>query len=119
MTDPQVRDRMPADSFKALVEELEMLDAAGEAFDEEAVLAGDMTPVFFGSALNNFGVQLLLDAFLQHAPPPGPRQAGELASRPTIRNSPGSSSRSSRTWTRTTATRSRSCASARACSRAT
>ena len=78
VTDPQVRDRMAPDAFKALVEQLEMLDAAGETFDEKAVLAGDMTPVFFGSALDNFGVQLLLDAFLQYAPPPGPRKAGEL-----------------------------------------
>ena len=78
ITDPAVRDRMVPDAFKALVEELEMLDVAGEAFDAKAVLSGDMTPVFFGSALNNFGVQLLLDFFLQHAPPPGPRKAGEL-----------------------------------------
>ena len=78
VTDPQVRERMKPDAFKSLVEELEMLDAAGEEFDEAAVLSGDMTPVFFGSAINNFGVQLLLDAFLRHAPPPGPRKAGDL-----------------------------------------
>ena len=44
------------------------------AFDADAVLAGGLTPVFFGSAVNNFGVQLLLDAFLDMAPPPRPRQ---------------------------------------------
>lgn len=82
VTDPQVRDRMTPDSFNALVEELEMLDAAGEAFDEQAVRSGDMTPVFFGSALNNFGVQLLLDFFLSHAPPPGPRKAGDQSIEP-------------------------------------
>ena len=82
VTDPSVRDRMAPDTFKALVEELEMLDAAGEVFDEQAVRAGDMTPVFFGSAINNFGVQLLLDAFLRYAPPPGTRQAGQLVVAP-------------------------------------
>src|SRR6516162_8607125 len=50
-----------------------MLDGAGAGFDHEAVLAGKLTPVFFGSAVNNFGVQLLLDAFLELAPVPQPR----------------------------------------------
>lgn len=50
-----------------------MLDGAGAAFDHPAVLAGRLTPVFFGSAVNNFGVQLLLDAFLELAPAPRPR----------------------------------------------
>jgi peptide chain release factor 3 len=52
-----------------------MLDGAGATFDHEAVLAGQLTPVFFGSAVNNFGVQLLLDAFLELAPTPRPRSA--------------------------------------------
>ncbi len=76
VADPQVRDRMTPHTFQALVEELEMLAAAGETYDAEAVRAGHMTPVFFGSALNNFGVQLLLDFFLDQAPPPAPRRAG-------------------------------------------
>jgi peptide chain release factor 3 len=56
-----------------VTEELEMLEHAGETFDETAVLAGRTTPVFFGSALNNFGVRLLLDGFLKHSPPPRAR----------------------------------------------
>jgi peptide chain release factor 3 len=52
-----------------------MLDGAGAEFDHAAILAGQLTPVFFGSAVNNFGVQLLLDAFLELAPPPQPRSA--------------------------------------------
>ena len=44
-----------------------MLEHAGEAFDAEAVLAGRTTPVFFGSAANNFGVKLMLDGFLKHS----------------------------------------------------
>jgi peptide chain release factor 3 len=52
-----------------------MLDGAGAHFDHAKVLAGELTPVFFGSAINNFGVQLLLDAFLELAPTPRPRSA--------------------------------------------
>ncbi|MDY0149736.1 MAG: GTP-binding protein, partial [Kiritimatiellia bacterium] len=58
VTDPRVRERMTPDAFRTLAEEIEMLEAAGERFDAAAVQAGDMTPIFFGSALNNFGVQL-------------------------------------------------------------
>ena len=71
VTDPQVRGRMTPDAFQSLVEDIDMLQAAGEPFDPATVAAGDMTPVFFGSAINNFGVQLLLDSFLRLAPPPG------------------------------------------------
>ncbi len=59
------------------LEELEMLDGAGHAFDRGAVARGELTPVLFGSASNNFGVRMLLDAFLEMAPPPRPRMAGE------------------------------------------
>jgi peptide chain release factor 3 len=55
-------------------EEIELVQGASHAFDPEAYLAGTQTPVFFGSAINNFGVTPLLDAFVEHAPPPGPRQ---------------------------------------------
>ena len=47
-----------------------MLEEAGNEFSEEAILSGDLTPVFFGSALTNFGVQTFLDTFLQFAPEP-------------------------------------------------
>ncbi len=70
LTDPIIRDRLDEATFKKLAEELEMLELAGETFDETAVLAGETTPVFFGSGLNNFGVQLLLDGFLKYSPPP-------------------------------------------------
>ncbi|MDQ2908280.1 MAG: GTP-binding protein, partial [Candidatus Eremiobacteraeota bacterium] len=54
---------------------LELLDGAGAAFDRAAFMRGDVTPVFFGSAVTNFGVELFLDAFLELAPPPGARRA--------------------------------------------
>jgi peptide chain release factor 3 len=68
--DPLIRDRLSEETFAKVAEELEMLDGAGEKLSDEGVLAGKITPVFFGSGLNNFGVQLLLDHFLQHAPSP-------------------------------------------------
>jgi peptide chain release factor 3 len=73
LSDPVIRERLDEATFHKVSEELQMLDSAGETFDEEAVLAGLTTPVFFGSGLNNFGVQLLLDGFLKHSPPPKAR----------------------------------------------
>jgi len=71
--DPAVRGQLDDTTFNRTVEELQMLEQAGEIFDDAAVLAGKSTPVFFGSASNNFGVQLLLDGFLKHSPAPKPR----------------------------------------------
>lgn len=53
-----------------LREAVELIDVAGFEFDEERVLAGEMTPVYFGSALTNFGVQRFLDDFVKLAPAP-------------------------------------------------
>jgi len=82
----------------------------------EEYLAGRQTPVFFGSAINNFGVTELLAAFVEYAPSPrrGPRPRARCT--PRRSRSPASCSRSRRTWTRGTATASPSCASARALS---
>ncbi|HWE92435.1 MAG TPA: peptide chain release factor 3 [Tepidisphaeraceae bacterium] len=82
LSDPLVREKLSDDVYLNVVEELGMLDAAGASFDQEAVLAGKLTPVFFGSAVNNFGVQLLLDAFLAHSTPPRARVAGETPVNP-------------------------------------
>ncbi len=70
VSDPQVRDRLSQERYETLVENLAMLDATSEGLNMELVKSGDMTPVFFGSAVNNFGVHMLLDAFLEYAPPP-------------------------------------------------
>ncbi len=56
------------DLLDKLKEDLELLEIAGTEFDHKEVLAGHQTPVFFGSAINNFGVQPLLDGFLNLAP---------------------------------------------------
>ena len=65
--DEVIRGRLDDATFHKTVEELEMLEHAGHDWDDAAVLAGKTTPVFFGSGVNNFGVQLLLEGFLKHA----------------------------------------------------
>ena len=59
---------------EGVVEELDLLSAVGASFEREAFLAGELTPVFFGSALANFGVRLLLEAVKDLAPAPSPRR---------------------------------------------
>jgi peptide chain release factor 3 len=60
---------------KTLLEDLELLDLAGNSFSREAFLKGQVTPVFFASALTNFGVEPFFDAFLDLAPCPHSRMA--------------------------------------------
>jgi len=69
--DAFVRQTLAPEVYAQVAEEIEMLDIAGEDFNHQAVLGGEITPVFFGSAMNNFGVALLLDAIFAYAPPPG------------------------------------------------
>ncbi len=74
--DYQLTESHPIESdsaFEAAIEELMLVDAAGESFDEEKLQTGDLTPVFFGSALSNFGVQNFLNAYVDFAPMPGGR----------------------------------------------
>ncbi len=66
----------------AVSEELAMLEEAGSEFDREAVMTGQQTPIYFGSALNNFGVELFLDGFLEHSPEPAPRRCGDRVVNP-------------------------------------
>lgn len=70
------------DAYRQAREEIELLQAASPVFDHQAFLEGRQTPVFFGSAINNFGVQEVLDALVQYAPAPGPRQATERIVQP-------------------------------------
>ena len=71
--DPLVKAAMTPDTYGRFREEIELLEGAGAGFDAAAIDRGHLTPVFFGSAMNNFGVHLLLDGFLKMAPPPSPR----------------------------------------------
>ncbi len=72
---PEVIDRMGSDAHRRLAEEIDLLDHAGAEFDAAAFLAGEMSPMFFGSALTNFGVETFLHEFLQLAPGPGARES--------------------------------------------
>lgn len=66
----EARDRIGATNLPKLMQDLELLDMAGNAFSREAFLSGEVTPVFFASALTNFGVEPFFDAFIHLAPSP-------------------------------------------------
>jgi len=68
--DPALRAMTDERTYRQFREEVELLDAAGEEFDEDRFLKGELTPVYFGSARTNFGVQLFLDSFIDRAPAP-------------------------------------------------
>lgn len=55
-------------------DEIELLQDAGNEFDEDAILRGELTPVFFGSALTNFGVETFLSTYMDYAPAPAPKK---------------------------------------------
>ena len=66
-------DEVLGEQAVELREEVELVQGASHPFVVEEDLAGDLTPVFFGSAISNFGVRQLLDTFVEYAPPPRPR----------------------------------------------
>ena len=66
-------DEVLGDMAEEFREEIELVRGASNEFDLDAYLAGELTPVFFGSAINNFGMAELLDTFVEHAPAPLPR----------------------------------------------
>jgi peptide chain release factor 3 len=70
LSDPLLNEKIGDDLAEKLREDIELLEMAGTPFDLDEVLAGRLTPVSFGSALTNFGVQLFLDTFVQYAPEP-------------------------------------------------
>ncbi len=71
--DLKIREMVDETTYRQFVDGLELLEGAGEAFDRDAMLRGEITPVFFGSAVTNFGVQLFLDEFIGISPPPAAR----------------------------------------------
>jgi len=74
LSDPKL-DELLGSQADELREEIELLEGAADPFDLEHFLIGSQTPVFFGSAINNFGVKELLNAFCELAPHPSPREA--------------------------------------------
>ncbi|MGB7389170.1 MAG: peptide chain release factor 3 [Pseudomonas neustonica] len=90
-TETKTIDRLDSDEARAhlgdlyddFVEQLELVQGACHEFDEQAFLKGEMTPVFFGTALGNFGVDQVLDAIVDWAPRPQPRDSHERIVQPT------------------------------------
>ena len=72
-TDPRIADLLNPADHQAFLDEVELLEGAGETFAPERIGTGELTPVFFGSAMTNFGVEPFLRRFLELAPPPAPR----------------------------------------------
>ncbi len=68
-------------SFDDALESMELAQGASAPWDHEAFLAGKLTPVFFGSGVNNFGVMEVLDAVVDMSPPPGPRKSSLLVNK--------------------------------------
>ncbi len=71
--DPRLKDIIGETLWQALRDEVALLDEAGDRLDVETYRRAKVTPVFFGSAMNNFGVEPFLDQFIDLAPAPGPR----------------------------------------------
>lgn len=76
-TDPLIAENVGEEAAAELQEELSLVDGVYPKFDREAYRQGEQSPVFFGSALNNFGVQELLNCFVEIAPPPQVKPAEE------------------------------------------
>ena len=82
IANPALKQRF-GDAWEHAASEVELLHGAAPGFDEAEFLAGRQTPMFFGSAINNFGVQEVLDALVELAPPPGPKAALQREVQPT------------------------------------
>ncbi|MBQ1901839.1 MAG: peptide chain release factor 3 [Lachnospiraceae bacterium] len=78
--DPALVDEIGEEMKATLLDEMELLDGAGAEFDQELVSKGELSPVFFGSALTNFGVETFLQHFLKMTTSPLPRKSdiGEI-----------------------------------------
>jgi peptide chain release factor 3 len=75
LTDPKLKDLIPADLLGTFLEEIEMARELMPKLDHEAMLAGTMTPIWFGSAINSFGVKELMDGIATYGPEPQTQRA--------------------------------------------
>ncbi|BDG09124.1 peptide chain release factor 3 [Anaeromyxobacter paludicola] len=73
LEDPALAEALGERGYARLKQETELLELAGDGFDKERFLAGELSPMFFGSAVNNFGLEPFLESFCELMPPPGPR----------------------------------------------
>ncbi len=79
--DPKIQEVLDQDTYFQLKDEIEIIEEVAPDFDLKRIHNGELTPMFFGSAMTNFGVQLFLDAFLDYAQPPEAHESsrGEMA----------------------------------------
>ena len=77
LNDPELKALIGSEAYNSLCEDIALLNEAGEEYDITKILSGKITPVFFGSAMNNFGVQQFLEDFIQIAPAPGHRNTSK------------------------------------------
>lgn len=89
VNDPVFKDLLGEPYYSRLVEEIELLDMAGDSFDLGKILKGELTPIFFGSAMTNFGVEPFLEDFLKMSPSPGVQIFGENLVAPDSENFTG------------------------------
>jgi peptide chain release factor 3 len=82
LDNPRLAELFP-DELPALLHDVDLIRSASSPFDITAFLAGRQTPVFFGSGINNFGVREILQALVEWAPPPQPRDGGPRPVDPT------------------------------------
>ena len=89
INDPSLSDHIGEQAASQLREDIELVTEVYPSFDSKAYLNGEQQPVFFGSALNNFGVQELLDAFIEIAPSPLAKISDERLVKPDEKNFSG------------------------------
>src|SRR5262245_10850758 len=79
---PDLAEALDPEGLRQLRDDVELLDAAGDALDAERLAHGEVTPMFFGSAITNFGLPQFLDSFIEMMPPPAPRASDRGPVRP-------------------------------------
>jgi peptide chain release factor 3 len=77
LDDERLRSELDEHGYKQLRDEIDLLAAAGDAFDGKRFASGDVSPMFFGSAMNNFGLEAFLESFCELMPPPAPRETSD------------------------------------------
>jgi peptide chain release factor 3 len=83
LDDPMLREALDEDGYARLLHDAELLDAAGDGFDRERFEAGELSPLFFGSAINNFGLEAFLESFCEMMPSPRARASSQGPIEPT------------------------------------
>ena len=83
LDDPELPQLLGERLYNRLMDEIELLDMAGDEFDLDLVRAGELTPMFFGSAITNFGVEPFLTRFLEYSTPPAAHESDAGVVEPT------------------------------------